>query len=45
MHNLLCQIVLNIYKYTLFIKRTETFSSSDVIDIRVLAHYDFKVHK
>ena len=36
MHNFLCQIVLNIFKYILFMKRIETFWSRDVIDIWVL---------
>ena len=43
MHNVLCQIVLNIFKYILLIKRTETFCSRDVIDI--WAPFEFKTHK
>ena len=45
MYNLLDQIVLNIFKYKLFIKRIEAFWFRDVIDIRVLAHFDFKTNK
>ena len=35
----------NIFKYILFIKKDETFWSRDVIDICVLAHFEFKTHK
>ena len=35
----------NIFKYILFIKRIETFWSRDVIDIWVLAHFEFKSHE
>ena len=45
MYNFLCQIVLNIFKYILFIKRIETFWSRDVTDIRVLSYFVFKTHK
>ena len=45
MYNFLCQIVLNIFKYILFTKRIETFWSRDVINIRELAHSEFKTHK
>ena len=45
MYNFLCQIVLNIFKYILFIKRTETFWPRYVIDKWVLAHFEFKTHK
>ena len=45
MYNFLCQIVLNIFKCILFIKRIETFWSRDVIDIWVLAHFEFKTQK
>ena len=43
MHNFVCQTVLNIFKYILFIKSIETSWSRDVIDIRVLAHFKFWV--
>ena len=45
MYIFLCQIVLNIFKYMLFVKIIETFWSRDVIDIQVLAHFEFKTHK
>ena len=45
MHNFLSQIVINFFKYVLFINRTETFWSRDVIDIWVLVHFGFKTHK
>ena len=45
MYNFLCQIFLNIFKYILFIKRTETVWSRDFVDIRVLTHFEFKTHK
>ena len=45
MDNFLCQIVLNIFKYILFIKIIETFWSRNVTDIRVSAHFEFKTHR
>ena len=45
MYSFMGQIVLNIFKYILFIKRIETFWSRDVINIWVLAHFEFKTHK
>ena len=45
MFNFFCQIDLNIFKFILFIKRTETFSSRNVIDVWVLAHFELKMHK
>ena len=45
MYNFFCQIVLDIFKCILFIKRIETFRSRDVINIRVLAHFEFKTHE
>ena len=45
MYNFLFQIVLNIFKYILFIKIIKTFWSKDVIDIQVLTHFEFKTHE
>ena len=45
MYNFLCQILLNIFKYILFIEKIETFWSKDVIDIWVLPHFEFKTNK
>ena len=42
MHTFLCQIVLNIFKYILFTTEIGTVWSRDVIDIQVLAHFEFK---
>ena len=39
MYNFLCQIVLNIFRYILFIKRIKTCWSTDVTDKRVLVHF------
>ena len=33
------------FKYILFMKRIETVWSRDVIDIKLLAHFEFKIHK
>ena len=45
MYNVLYQIVLDIFKYILLTKRIEIFWSRQVIDIRVLAHFELKTCK
>ena len=45
MYNFLYQMVLILTIYILFTKVIETFWSTDVIDIQVLANFEFKTHK